>query len=83
MKQPTSAQLRYLEVIEAFWIKHGIGPTQEELATRLDRHPSTVRYMLGRLEDNHFILPQTGQQRSIRTTRMKYSIAIGNWPGKS
>ncbi len=80
MKPLTEAQTRYIEIIEAFWEEHGIGPTQKELGKLVDRGPSTVQYMLGRLEGKGFLLSNGSKSRNIKTTRMKVHIIIGPWP---
>lgn len=80
MKGPTATQTRYIESIESFWKEHGIGPTQKELGERVNRGPGTVRYMLGRLEDNGHLLPNESKSRSIKTTRMSVHITVGAWP---
>jgi len=80
MKPPTPIQQRYIEAIEDHWRTHGYGPTHKDLRKALGRGACTVAYMITTLERKNYVEPLQPIARTLRTTRMQYTVTIGEWP---
>lgn len=82
MKEITPTQMNYIVAIEMFWFNNAKAPTYIELGCMVDRGQSTVMDMLRKLEKKGLIYPLSPESRSLRTTRTKVKISIGDWPGE-
>ena len=66
MANITTTQKRFLETISSFTIEHGIPPTIQEIASKLNIKGSSVYEQIQRLKAKGVLIHEPGKARSLR-----------------